>query len=448
MHFETDEQTRQDLELFGNTKYSDSIFSCFDHTRTAGGKARLAEWLRTPTTDLPTLEDRRDAVRFFLDRDIRLKISSHQADLVEHYFRLGVPVLRNNPVDALFTHLSAQWKPSTDYYIIGAGIEQLGLLLGQLAAVLASLKDAPMPGGLAERFGSIEALLDEPEIRSLCAPGKKLTCFRLTRFDNLLRKKFRNPVRALLDTVYTFDALASVAKAARLKNLCFPEYLPSGAPRVHLEGLTHPLVEHPVASDVRVDEAANLVFLTGPNMAGKSTFLKALGLAVYLAHAGFPVPARRMQTTLYAGLVTTINLSDNVKRGYSHFYAEVVRVRETAEQIRARKTVFVIFDELFRGTNVQDAYDASLLVVTAFARVRSSTFFISTHLTEVARQLAAWPNIRFGYFDSWLADGKPAYSYKLHEGVSEERLGLLIVQNEKITEILDSIGGEVEELGS
>jgi DNA mismatch repair ATPase MutS len=442
MHFETDDQTRQDLELFGNTKYSDSIFACFDHTRTAGGKARLAEWLRTPTTDLATLEYRRDAIRFFLDQDIRLKISFHQADLVERYLQLGVPVLRNNPVDAFFTHLSVQWKPSNNYYIIGAGIEQLGLLLGQLAEVLPTLKGTEMPGGLAERVKHIEVLLDEPEIRSLYAPNQKLTCFRITRFDNVLRKKFRNPVRALLDTVYTFDALASVAKAARSKNLCFPEYLPSGKPRVHLEGLTHPLVEHAVANDVEVDKASNLVFLTGPNMAGKSTFLKSLGLAVYLAHAGFPVPARRMQTTLYAGLVTTINLSDSVKQGYSHFYAEVVRVRETAEQIRARKTVFVIFDELFRGTNVQDAFDASLLVVTAFARVRSSTFFVSTHLTEMARELAVWPNIRFGYFDSRLADGKPAYSYKLHEGVSEERLGLLIVQNEKITEILDSMGAE------
>ena len=446
--FDIDDQTRKDLELFGDTRHSDSVFSFFDHTRTAGGRERLAEWLRTPTNDLETLGYRRDTIRFFLDHDVRPATKAHQAECIEGYYRLGTPVLRNNPMDALFTHLSAQLKPDDNYYRIQTGIEQLILLLRQLAGVVEGAKGAAMPERLAGQLAAIGALLAEPEIRSLCATGKRLSFARITRFDNLLRKKFRNPVLALLGTVYTLDAAASVAQAAKGTPLCFPEYLPGPAPRVDIEGLTHPLLEHPVENHVRVDGSHNLVLLTGPNMAGKSTFLKALGLAVYLAHAGFPVPARRMQTSLYNGLVTTINLPDNVKKGYSHFYTEVVRVRETAQKIREKRTVFVIFDELFRGTNVKDAFDASLLIATAFARIRSSTFFVSTHITQVARELAGRRNVRFGYFDSRLEGGRPVYSYRLHEGVSEERLGLLIVQNEKITEILDSIGEGVGELES
>lgn len=445
--FDIDDQTRKDLELFGDTRHSDSVFSFFDHTRTAGGRERLAEWLRTPTNDLETLQYRRDAIRFLFDHDIRPATKAHQLECIEQYYRLGVPVLRNNPLDALLTHLSAQWKPSNNYYRIQTGIEQLILLFGQLGGVLEGTKGTAMPAQLAQQMATIDALLAEPEIRSLCATGNKLSFARITRFDNLLRKKFRNPVLALLRTVYTLDAAAAAAQAAKEKNLCFPEYLPGPAPRVDIEGLTHPLIEHPIENHVRVDGSHNLVLLTGPNMAGKSTFLKALGLAVYLAHAGFPVPARRMQTSLYNGLVTTINLSDNVKKGYSHFYAEVVRVRETAEKIREKQTVFVIFDELFRGTNVKDACDASLLITKAFARIRSSTFFVSTHITQVARELAGRRNVRFGYFDSRLDGGRPVYSYRLREGVSEERLGLLIVQNEKITEILNSLGegaGEFE----
>lgn len=442
MHFEVDDQTRRDLELFGDNKYSDSIFSFFDYTRTAGGRQRLAEWIRTPTNEIETLRYRRDAIRFFREKDITLTISSHQADFIEHYFRLGVAVLRNNPVDALFKHISVWWKPSNDYYIIRTGIEQLIFLFRQLSQVLALAGTDQVPGRLAEQFAGIAALLEEPDIKDLYAPGKKLTFARITRCDNLLRKKFKPRVLALLQTTYAFDAFGSVAKAAKLKNLSFPEYLPSSRPCVYIEGLTHPLVENAVENHVQIDGAQNLVLLTGPNMAGKSTFLKSLGLAVYLAHAGFPVSARRMQTTLYNGLITTINLSDSVKLGYSHFYSEVVRIRETAEKIRERKTVFVIFDELFRGTNVKDAFDASLLIVASFARIRSCSFFVSTHITEIARELAGRDNIRFGYFDSRLIDGRPVYSYTMHEGVSEERLGLLIVKNEKITDILDSIGTE------
>jgi DNA mismatch repair ATPase MutS len=446
--FDIDDQTRKDLELFGDTRHSDSVFSFFDHTRTAGGRERLAEWLRTPTNDLETLGYRRDAIRFFCDHDVRPAIKAYQVECIEQYYRLGGPVLRNNPLDALFRHLSAQLKPDNNYYRIQTGIQQLILLFRQLARVVEGAKGAAMPAQLAGQLATIDTLLAEPEIRSLCATGKRLSFARITRFDNLLRKKFRNPVLALLGTVYTLDAAAAVAQAVKANTLCFPEYLPGPAPRVDIEGLTHPLLEHPVENHVRVDGSHNLVLLTGPNMAGKSTFLKALGLAVYLAHAGFPVPARRMQTSLYNGLVTTINLPDNVKKGYSHFYTEVVRVRETAEKIRDKGTVFVIFDELFRGTNVKDAFDASLLIATAFARIRSSTFFVSTHITQVARELAGRRNVRFGYFDSRLEGGRPVYSYCLHEGVSEERLGLLIVQNEKITEILDSIGEGVGELES
>ena len=99
-------------------------------------------------------------------------------------------------------------------------------------------------------------------------------------------------------------------------------------------------------------------------MAGKSTFLKALGVAIYISHLGFPVPAEKMSTTIYNGIITTINLSDNMNRGYSHFYSEVRRVKEVANKLKEKNRLLVIFDELFRGTNVKDAFDASLLIIT------------------------------------------------------------------------------------
>src|SRR5690606_22498725 len=156
----------------------------------------------------------------------------------------------------------------------------------------------------------------------------------------------------------------------------------------------------------------------------------------YLAHLGFPVPAKSMKTTVYNGLVTTINLSDHIDKGYSHFYSEVNRIKEAAQMISERKRMFVIFDELFRGTNVKDAYDASLLITEAFAQIRASSFCISTHITEVAEKLLHEENILFRFFDVNIVGSVPNYTYKLQNGVSHERLGMLIIKNENILELL------------
>ena len=99
----------------------------------------------------------------------------------------------------------------------------------------------------------------------------------------------------------------------------------------------------------------------------------------------------------------------------------------------------MIFDELFRGTNVKDAFDASLLIIESFAKINKSTFFVSTHITEVAEKLTEFTNIDFKYFDSELVDDLPVYKYELKDGVSHERLGMHILKNEKIIEILNSI---------
>ncbi len=82
-------------------------------------------------------------------------------------------------------------------------------------------------------------------------------------------------------------------------------------------------------------------------MAGKSTFMKSFGITVFLAHVGFPVPQRKWNFRFKNGMFTTINLPDNLSMGYSHFYAEVLRVKKVAQQVRQTQHLIVVFDELF-----------------------------------------------------------------------------------------------------
>ncbi len=175
---------------------------------------------------------------------------------------------------------------------------------------------------------------------------------------------------------------------------------------------------------------------TGANMAGKSTFLRSVSIAMYVAHMGFPVAAKSMEFSVMDGIYTTINLPDNLGIGASHFYAEVLRVKQVATELSRSKSLFIVFDELFRGTNVKDAHEASVAVALSFARKRNSLFIISSHIIEAGEQLKALNNIGFLYLPTRMNGHMPEYTYKLEEGITDDRHGMIIIRNEGILETL------------
>ena len=439
MNFELDKQTIKDLEIFGDGKSANSVFNFYNQTKTIGGKECLLELMENPLIDIQELNKRTELLRFMASIDFDLKISSVQFDYIEHYINLNIPTLRNNIIDAFFKNISYRIKPSNDYYLIQSGIQQLKYLFNHLKEKLPILSQYDLPKSLSEQTKVLKEFIENDDFNDFNEKGSLITFSSLNRLDFLLRKKYKNELHDFIKSIYVFDAYISIGKVANTKKLAFPEYSESLKPYISISQLYHPLLSNAVPYNIEITESYNLCFLTGPNMAGKSTFLKSIGLAIYISHLGFPVPASKMKTSIYNGIVTTINLSDNINKGYSHFYSEVRRVKETALKLKEKNTLFVIFDELFRGTNVKDAFDASLLIIEAFAKINKSTFCISTHITEVAEKLEKVPNIKFKYFDSKLIDNKPVFEYKLQDGVSHERLGMYIVRNENIVEILNSI---------
>ena len=176
-------------------------------------------------------------------------------------------------------------------------------------------------------------------------------------------------------------------------------------------------------------------------MAGKSTFMKSFGITVFLAHVGFPVPAKEMEFSVQNGMFTTINLPDNLNMGYSHFYAEVLRVKKVAQQVRQTQHLVVVFDELFRGTNVKDAFDATLAVTEAIAERKNRAFMVSTHIIEVGQELGKrCDNVTFEYLPTVMKGKLPTYTYKLEPGITSDKHGMIITNNEKIIEIIKGEG--------
>lgn len=174
-------------------------------------------------------------------------------------------------------------------------------------------------------------------------------------------------------------------------------------------------------------------------MAGKSTFIRAIGVAVFLAHLGMGVPAAGLRLSLIDGILSNINVMDNIARGESYFFNEVQRIRDTLTRISGNHKWLVLIDELFKGTNVQDAMKCSTTVIRGLIKIKTSLFVLSTHLYEIGEELKQFPNISFKYFETTVKDDQLEFSYQLKEGISNDRLGYLILKREKVVEMLERL---------
>ena len=440
--FEVDKQTWLDLDLFDKGRRG-PIFELFNKVKTTGGGDSLEQLLKTPSTQRTILEGRRDSIRFFADNGVELRIRSEQLKAIEHYLSSGIGLFPGFFIDAGLYTLRNLLKPSPHYHTVTQGVRQTVSLLRYLLPEAQGWVESGAPDALAARVLQLQELVSDPRIRAvLFSAEQPLLTMDIARCDHFFRGPGKDALRLMLDMLYEWDAFVAVAQAAQQYDLCFPRYTADATtPMIQAQGLFHPLLTNPVTNDFQMGAAANCCFISGANMAGKSTFLKSTGLAVYLSHLGFPVPARSYETTLFNGLITTVNLADSLSQGYSHFYTEVRRVRDVIMTIRKKKRMVVIFDELFRGTNVKDASDASQQVIDGLAGIKGSLFLVSTHLVEIAAALQHNPNIFFACFESTMEGGIPWYSYKLRSGISNDRMGMTILRNEGILEMLAEMKG-------
>ncbi len=443
MLFNTDKQTIRDLNLVQDRSNDRAVFSIYNHTVTRGGQEMMNKLFRTPVSDLNFLRNRKDEINFFFTIDCVLKLKSRHLDSIEHYLNIDRNPLRNNIIDATWMGLINKISENGDYWIISNGILHTVSLLIDLAVFIKDVTSFSVPETLGEDFGRIDNFLASKIVkRILTNPPKdvkNLTFSQISNIDYFLRSSNKVLFRELLSIVYKIDVLQTLSRIMKSEGFTLPEYCESSQPVFELSEAFFPLLPSPVPTTFTFNKDAKLCFVTGPNMAGKSTFLRTMGLMIYLSHLGFPVPAKRMKTTVFDGLFTTINLADNLNLGYSHFNAEVQRVKDIVLKINPEQKLFVIFDELFRGTNVKDAYDASLLIISELAKIRGNLFFISTHILEVAENLQNKDSILFKCFESELVDKSPVYDYKLKEGVSKERIGMIIIKRENIIGILEQI---------
>jgi len=439
MNFTADIQTLTDLDIFGK-RGRQSVYAIFNHTQTNGGAQLLEQMFRFPLGDHFAINRRSAMIRYLHSLHPVFPLSPAIVDIAEKYLantdartQLGV---ENNDLRRKFNHM------------IGSDVSQQ-LLINGIAAVVAILhglqdfnRKTPglVPSGdVNEEFAGMHSLLNDPCWKVVFArePGKKPTFNESVDLDKLFRFTKLELLKQLFHFLYLLDVYIAASRVAEKAGMQYAVAWPKGEHSVKLFGVYHPFLNVPVANTIEISSDRNVLFLTGANMAGKSTFMKSVGIAIFLAHMGFPVPAKKMEFSVCDGILTSINLNDNLSKGYSHFYSEVLRVKKMAEQVKMGMQVFVIFDELFRGTNVRDAYDGTVAITAALTQWRNCMFMVSTHIMEAGEALQAHSDrIHFVFLPTNMEGGKPVYSYRLETGISDDRHGMMIIQNEDILGLL------------
>ncbi len=439
MIFKIDKQTIDDLGIFGKIR-ENSVYGIFNKTVTNGGAKILEEMFMYPLSDDLKINERELIIRYFQNNQINFPFKSELFDSVEYYLSNTDSRTR---LSAYQDNLGRKFKNAigsdTEYKLLSKGVLSMVEILNTLNKFLKEMEAKGVEKLYQPQIDLMKGLLGTKELEPCLKESdlKKLSYVKIASYDQEFRFNQRDRMKSLLRYIYNIDVYVSVARVSKERNFTFAKALPSGKNYLELEDVYHPLLKKPIGNSIKVDETSNMIFLTGANMAGKSTFMKTFGIAVYLAHMGFPVPAAKMEFSVQNGMYTTINLPDNMNMGYSHFYAEVMRVKKVAESVGNSKNLIVIFDELFRGTNVKDAYDATVAVTEAFAANRNCTFIISTHIIEAGETLKErCDNINFINLPTVMEGSIPRYTYKIVPGITEDRHGMIIIRNEGILDIL------------
>jgi DNA mismatch repair protein MutS len=435
-----DNITFNDLSIF-NTEEESSIFNKLNFAQTIGGKAWLAKFFSEPFNDLKHIIEIQNLLKCILANEAKWpgSISNGTIMVMERFYETPVDTIPDaanklNGITYKILH-------GPDFSLVRYSISHFADFVKGFQQLLDIFNNTECPSLLGSYMQRAKDLLKDDAIEKLVKTKKgiALTTVQTIYFGNYLRYKFKNKALELIDIYGRLDAWYSMAMAVKEFKLSFPQFIDSPRSAIDAKSLYHILLPAPVAYDVNLEPEKNFLFLTGANMAGKSTFIKSVGAAVYLAHIGMGVPAQHMRLSLFDGILSNINVADNIVKGESYFFNEVQRIKNTIVKINNGRKWLVLIDELFKGTNVEDAMKCSETVIKGLIKIPNSLFILSTHLYEIGESLKMYPNIIFRYFETEVKEEQLLFSYQLKEGISNDRIGYLILKREKVVEMLEKL---------
>jgi MutS domain V len=250
------------------------------------------------------------------------------------------------------------------------------------------------------------------------------------------RSKFGPSIRTWLAAVGEMEALCALAGYAYEHPAdVFPEFASPEQGLFQAKGLAHPLIceARAVRNDLTLGGELRLMIISGPNMAGKSTLIRAIGINAVLAQCGAPVRANRLLMSPLA-VAASICVLDSLQGGISRFYAEITRLKLITELTNGSLPVLFLLDELLNGTNSHDRRIGAEGLVRSLVE-RGGIGLVTTHDLALARMVdQLGPRAANFHFEDHLENGQLRFDYKLTPGV---------VQTSNALKLMRSIGLEV-----
>jgi len=437
---EIDKTTLADLSIL-NVEDEFSVFNKLNYCRTAGGRQRMLANFSTPLKNIEQIQGIQQTLQVIIANEQHWppQISNGSVMVVEKFYGATIDEIPEHPSAAGAVAYKILHGP--DFSFVRYSTEHaFDFIKGMQQMVAYFLADeAPLP--LKKILTQAAAMLNKPQfdVAKQFAKSKEMPIAKQLELAHFLRYRYKQNTLDLLEIYYQLDAWYSMAMAVKNLQLVFPSFVQDRKPLLKIEGLYHILLAQPVDYDIRLLPEKNFLFLTGANMAGKSTFIKSVGTSVFLAHIGMGVPAAAMELSVFDGMLSNINVMDNIVKGESYFYNEVQRIKSTVQKISDKRNWLILIDELFKGTNVQDAMKCSTTVIEGFLKITNSVFILSTHLYEIGEPLKQYPNIIFNYFETSAQDDQLVFNYQLKDGISNDRLGYLILKNEGVVKLLQQL---------
>jgi len=436
-----DSQTVRELEIFQGSNSNLTILGLIDKTRTKDGRTRLQQKIINPKSSIKDILETQDSIKFFMEQTKEWSFPFTQSDFdwLQNYLNSTFNVFRpNDGLTGNIQSLVLSYRGSDFCDFAKKGVKITLEFLASAAELYRLLNKEDTPRKIQEELEFFFRLLEYSGLsKSLHDPASlKLEMREILIFDYMFRHDIKTTLLELLDRLAELDCLISMAKATQELGWIFPDFVESDQPFVELYDVYHPFVAKPVKNTISLGDSGRILFLTGPNMAGKTTFMKAVTISVILAHTGMAVPATKARLTPFSSFFCSLQAQDDVRAGISSFYSEIRRVKEVLSAINQGPGVFAVFDELFKGTNVKDALDCSSTVVNGITGLPGCIFLISSHLLELHDLVETPEAFCFRYFDAEIDNGRTRFDYCLRTGVNSKRLGYFILQQEGILDFL------------
>jgi DNA mismatch repair protein MutS len=426
-----DSATLQDLEIVPTpTVRGTTLWSLINRTHTRVGSEALRKRLLNPphtAEDILALQGAHKALAAKASA-YRHTLDQAAADEVERYLNANWQLPRDMPRLIRLRKWYGQYRQAVErgHTVVTSLLDSAADLRERLAQSDAAI--------LQELGNEIGALIDAAATQEIRRVLSQRTSAAIFSFDQLAREGAKSNLTGLLQCVGRLEALWSVGVATSEHGWTYPR--PSS--RLRAVGLYHPFLgRSAVSNDLHLDDQVRVCFVTGPNMAGKSTFLKATAVAVLLAHTGSGVPAASMEFVPVGTVFSSVQVVDSLSAGESFYLAEVRRIGALAVALTDYGSAVAVVDEPFRGTNIHDAAEATLAVITRLAAHPAALTFVASHVGEVVPTILADPRIAFFYFAADATSDPPRFDYRLREGVSEQRLGMTLLRQEGVLDRLE-----------